>query len=253
MKLKLPEHDHKLTNFLKVLLFGLLMCLPFLDIGTRCGYVLLNKNAYQSYSNDSLVQSKIEVNNYQSLVDGETYHCDYKGTGTNAYFGRFGFSSLSFDLYEKFPNMQRHDYVAFLFYGTSQAAIWYYQDNDTLLSVYYGDMNFDFSFVLDSTYTNNSVFNDNWNVYTYTYKPSKLDNVFDYSINKMAESPLYNWTQSTGMYTGVNAMTTGLGITTPLFAILITYWLFLTIIYIILDIVLTLFTFMTHLFTSKKD
>ena len=33
------------------LIYGLLMMMPFVAIGVKCAYAVVNKNAYQSYSN----------------------------------------------------------------------------------------------------------------------------------------------------------------------------------------------------------
>ena len=59
---------------------------------------------------------------------------------------RIGFSSLSFNLYEKWPSLPIHDYIAFATYGPNNSSIWYWDNNGTL-SNYYGDtINFNFSF-----------------------------------------------------------------------------------------------------------
>ena len=79
-----------------------------------------------------------------------------------------------------------------------------------------------------------------------------LDNAFEYSVNKLAESPILSWTQQTAIYTGVNTMTTQLGVSTPTIAMLIVYWFLLTIIYIIIDIIIKLFTWLTHMVGSKS-
>lgn len=74
-------------------------------------------------------------------------------------------------------------------------------------------------------------------------------NVFYESFENMIQQPLFSWTTSTGIYTPINAMLTGLemGTGTTTLAILLTYWSLMTAIYIVFDIIIFLFTKLTHL------
>lgn len=70
MKLNDVKHNHSLTDLLKVLLFSIIMLLPFIDVAVRCGYVMFNKNAYQSYSGEPL---EYETTQLTSVNEMELY------------------------------------------------------------------------------------------------------------------------------------------------------------------------------------
>ena len=79
MKLEKAGHDHLLTKWLKVIIFSLLMLAPLISVGTRCAYVVCNKNAYQSASittpqiQESNTYNTNVVNNENDLIVGNIY------------------------------------------------------------------------------------------------------------------------------------------------------------------------------------
>lgn len=77
--------------------------------------------------------------------------------------------------------------------------------------------------------------------------------VFYNAINNIATKPIFNWTINTGIYTTINAMTTGLDMGTGAntLAILLTYWALNTAIYIVFDIIIVLFVKLTHFINDK--
>ena len=91
----------------------------------------------------------------------------------------------------------------------------------------------------------------NYTITTTNVEESTLDNVFYYAVDQMQQSPLFNWTTNTAIFTGVEGMTSGMGINTQAIAILLTYWLICTAIYIIIDIVVKGFTWLTHLIGER--
>lgn len=264
MKLEENKHDHKLTNWLKVGIFALLMLAPMFASISQTLYVTFNKNAYQSYSNQML--AKVErVSNVNQLINGQQYDFylneDFTPTSTIDTY-RVHYSSISVDFNEILNNGVDTQYNNFNFRITANWLnpdigfdLFLYYDDTRISSnrIYYGTEKYDqlkhIVFVLDSYVT---TFNSNGIIINYnTYTTEKLDNAFYYGVDQMTKSDLFNWTQNTALYTGINAMTTQLEIQTPAIAILLTYWFILTIIYVIIDIVLKGFTLLTHMFSNK--
>ena len=72
--------------------------------------------------------------------------------------------------------------------------------------------------------------------------------VFYNAVNNITTKPIFSWTTSTGIYTTINSMCTGLdfGGSANILSILLTYWSLNTAVYIVFDIVITLFTKLTH-------
>lgn len=258
MKLEQVAHKHTLTGILKVLLFALLMLAPIFSVASRCLYVICNKNAYQSYSGQNVedtTYTRTDINNLK--VNDLVY---YNSNG-QAQIQRVGT-----DLYITASNITLNDIsynnadtIQFYAYPSTPNSNTLYivikEGNSTLISrdVMSGDYTCTFNFL---SYNSNAV-NQNYidgmkNFYVITYNAnSKLDNVFTYSVNEMENDQLFNWTQNTAIYTGINTMTTGIGITQEAIPILLTYWFLLTVIYVIVDIIINTFTLLTH-FIQKK-
>ena len=81
------------------------------------------------------------------------------------------------------------------------------------------------------------------------YTDATLSNVFYTSLEDINNAPIFNWTESTGMYTVINNMTQDLefGTSGNTLATLLTYWSLNTAIYIIFDIIIWAFTKITHI------
>ena len=80
-----------------------------------------------------------------------------------------------------------------------------------------------------------------------------LNKVFYEAMNNMTNSNLFNWAENTAIYTAINTMNTGLGISNPTLSLLLAYWSILMAVYIIFDIIIECFTYITHLLTTKKE
>ncbi len=250
MKLNDVKHNHSLTDLLKVLLFAIVMLLPFIDVAVRCLYVIANKNAYQSYSDvETIAYTQVNSVNY---IEGMEYQVRYNREGTNtAYqynYVKDGKTNIN-ELYLTTPYKEKTIDRWTIEQGTTLYC--YFTDNS-----YYGVVNWFntsnvFNFVADSETITIDTTNRYYKVYRMDYTYSTLDNVFEYSVSRLEESQLYNWTIQTAIYSGVSQMTGQLGITTNIIPIIICYWFFITIIYIILDIVIRLFTILTHFIGSK--
>lgn len=242
MKIKDVKHDHSLTDLLKVSIFSLLMLAPMINVGVRCAYVTCNKNAYQSASMVNEIQATTEY----PLVVGNTYTLitDYNTT-----------SRGNFDMYVE--NLTSNYYVDLtttnkIYMNNNTYQFFDSSNNELARIITYNDrannnINIEFTFIYKGT-------PQNIDMYKYVFISKQqltLDNVFEYSVNQLTESPLYNWVENTAIYSGVALMNTQLGITQPVISLLVVYWLLLTIIYVIIDIVIRVFTWLTHMIGSK--
>lgn len=245
------KHDHKWTDLLKVGLFSILMSAPLISVGVKCAYVALNKNAYQSYSGTTKPQEEY-VNTYDMVLNRDYLFQGKQGTKTNDLSESTNYIIASSIIYNA---TEYHD-VKIGFYRNSPSTDTYLYVRNVSDSTLIFDTTIFPSTTFSYKYVSSSGINST-NLDDYFYEivltnVDKLDNVFTYAVNDIANNSLFNWTQNTAIYTGVNAMTTNLDIVNPTIAILITYWTLLTIIYVIIDILLTGFIYLTHLIVKSN-
>lgn len=254
MKDEKQKHNHKLTDLIKICIFGLLMIAPLLASISQMLYVTLNKNAKDSYHGinynsyfdddnyniklDTYYLSKIKFNNLGNYLNTNNAILDFSNTYINYQDLQYDFNSINTSriLYE---NSNRFTLFAINRWNGQEEHYFYYSYTDLY------------------RITNTLTWHLNSNVYDNikteilldlnTINIDTLDNAFYYGVEQMTKSDLFNWTQNTAIYTGVKAMTDNLQIQTPAIAILIVYWFILTIIYVIIDIVLKCFTTITHM------
>ena len=227
MKISELKHNHSLTDLLKVILFSIVMLLPFFNVLTRSLYVICNKNAYQSYS-ETNVQKIEQIDNAQSYADTFTYNVKPLDT-SHSTSGKQYYSYISID------NVNSNA-VSFSIYSnqTNAHLIMFWDSNDVEVQrfTWGASENNAFEEFYFTKTSGNDLFNYA-NVFLIYETTDKLDNVFEYSVSKLEQSQLYNWTTQTAIYTGVSTMTTQLGITGNIIPIIVCYWFFMTIIYII--------------------
>lgn len=222
----------------KIITFFMLFA-PLIAIGVTCGYAMFNKNAYQSYD-DQLVESSVNLDssNVNNLyVNGQyvTYTFKEHDTQWNA---SFGFSEISIDLNELF-NVETtwnkfylfRDRQDILFYTTANQS---YRLNEV-------DRNFNtFTYRIDLTVSSDK------EIYNYgiatiiNYTTQKVSNVFYYSIDKVQESPLFNWASDNVAYRLYHNMCTTIEVTNTFIPFMLAYWTLTAIIYILFDIEFTL-------------
>ncbi len=255
MKIQEIKHNHSLTDLLKILLFAILMLAPALSVASRCLYVIVNKNAYQSYS-DSLVENQILLTNKDQLQTGSIQQFNYVEDNVQEYTGWFGFTQISLDLSQLFTEYNSN-YTYDRIRTRNDGYMYIYDSSvsgSTITQRIWGVSVFNFSIVSDGYFSENTYTSGLGSalIYQYQYKNNNLDNVFEYSVSKLEDSQMFNWTTNTAIFTGVQAMCSQLGITTPVIAEILVYWFLLTVIYVIIDIILKTFTVITHMLGSKK-
>lgn len=262
MKLEKMKHDHKLTEILKVLIFGLLMLAPLIASCSQWIYATLNKNAYQSYSDFNKENTEYKlIGHYEKLKSGNTYKFISNNNNIElvesniyrVYYTNFNIEITNMDQ-STINNINNSN--NFSIWRDTNTYIRFYNDNNTLGTYGFNSTSIIFTFIyLNSNfttnnqidyYTGNMIYENNIINTTNT-----LDDSFYYGVKKMTESELFNWTENTALYTGIKTMTDNLGIETNAIAILLTYWMILIIIYLIIDIILKTFTVLTHLLGNK--
>lgn len=275
MKLTEVKHKHLLTDILKVLLFSIIMLVPILSVATRCLYVIVNKNAYQSAEITQTTYDKIqnERQTNSEVLEGYYYYLD--NYSFNDMVESIGTGLISFDLIKGQVYNYTNDFPTFLFVEDnfylnidfdftgsdanfngqpSQYADIDFSDSGAYVQgiVYMKVINLSQTLKEELPFYFEELLEDQKYYYSYEeVQATTLDNVFEYSVNKLNDNALINWTQQTAIYTGVNTMTTQLGITNAVIPMLIVYWFLMTVIYIIIDIVIKLFTYLTHMIGNK--
>lgn len=247
MKDKSKKHDHKGTKILKLGIFTSVMLAPLFAIGFKCAYATFNKNAYQSYSVENSDNFKL-VNNQEKILENNLYQFttnnDLLNLPTQDYI-----LGTNIKVINGSANIPTNAYRFRLYYNGNNQSYSIQIDGDTTLYTTIGNSSsigiVTLSFLATQTQNTNNYIN---NIYLYEFGTSQtLDNAFYYAINQMKDNELFSWTKNTALYTPINAMTSGLGITTDAIAVLLAYWLYITLIYVVFDIVIELFTYLSHL------
>lgn len=250
MKIQEIKHNHSLTDLLKVALFSMLMLAPALSVASRCLYVIANKNAYQSYS-DSYVETTQVISNTSQFVEGQSIIATYKAkeNESTTYGAYIHYDSISIDWTDY--GFQENTYNQFRLFNSGLIQLRDTNNTQYSMNNVWGNTLKTFTFIYNSMEAGSNL-NGNVDYTALFYQQSKLDNVFEYSVSKLEDSQMFNWTTNTAIYTGVQAMCSQLGITTPVIAEILVYWFLLTVIYVIIDIILKTFTVITHMLGSKK-
>lgn len=231
------------------IIYGFLLFMPLLSIGARCLYVIFNKNAYQSYSaydNTPLYETN-EVNNVNDLVVGNIYNFTIQSNYTNTNITYFNASAI-YNLSNTYYDLQIEQLQGSTLNLEETANRYQFYTNVGYIQLtdYNGKNQINgqtFQFVYKSSF--NADYINQVSIATYipitqSTTGGTLDNVFEYSINKVENSNLYKWASETGTYTVLNTTCNQLGITNTFIPLLFAYWLLTSVIYFIFDIALIL-------------
>ena len=238
-KRKDKENKKGSENAIGKIIYGFLLFMPLLSIGVRCLYVIFNKNAYQSYS-DNYVQTTQKVDNQTNFIEGDLVVAKYNGQQTTPLYSAFiNYSSISIDWTDY--GYTDTEYKAFRLFSNGIIQLKDNNNNITQKSNIWGITlnNFSFNYLSVENGSGN-ILDGGVNYYIQVLKQITLDNAFEYSINQTQENNLYNWAKETGTYTVLYNTTTGLGITNEFIPMLMAYWLIVSIIYFLFDIALIL-------------
>lgn len=217
-------------------LYAVLMLLPVFAIGVTCAYAIFNKNAYKSYAGETLNQSEyknISVNDmeigkdyYLILPNSQTYTKQQENT-------QFNVSNVTLNNELKDINQLR----------------FYVNINSTTLTIQGIGNN---SFIIQSNQThtlkftfngsNNNYYDNEINTILYqkTYVQSTyISEVFYYSIDKVQQSPLFNWAYDSFLGAPIVYITGLFGVpNNHISVMLMSYWLAISVIWLVFDMVM---------------
>lgn len=251
---KLKKHDHTLTDIIKAFIFFIVLLAPILAVLTKCLYVSCNKNAnlsYSGYENGNVTLDYV-TSNTQIVIGDEYYFTNGAVTTPHAEVGTRT-QRIFYNNVQVIENSTSYDLAntyAVGFYTISNSAnmyYYFYYDNEQ-----YFQLSSNNAFTIKFNITQDSTGNTNpFTICNCLYKKDvnpnyQLDKAFYYAVDEMKDSTLFGWTKNTAIYTGVNAMCSGLAVQDGALPVLITYWTLTTAIYIILDIVIFAFKKITH-------
>lgn len=229
------------------IIYGFLLFLPLLAIGVTCGYAMFNKNAYQSYTGEQKIENIQYLNTAtpDTLPTGNSvtyYFTKNVNSHDNSNTGWFNYENISI------PNINPNGYRFRIRFAQRDIQI------QTGVNSYSYAQFQDFTFNLVSFDNNDTGLTYATNMYFITYSSTKeLDNVFYYSVNKITQSELFNWSQNSIIYTGMSNFTTALSITNTFVPTLLTYWLIISIVYFMYDIVLMMLTILHRKIHDLQD
>lgn len=265
MRNREEKHKFKESKIGKII-YGFLMFAPLLAIGVTCGYVMFNKNAFQSYAGKYELEYKYQtndVNSVQDLVEGRIYTFTYQET---EYSGRIGIEKLILgdDLTQYNMSIAGSQYdttirINYSYLGTNYDCIAFSPlNNEQVLLTSTEPLNFiygntQFNQNIDYLIPMISKCNEIEVVAIEGSENSLLSNVFYYSVDKVEQSNLFNWSKTSNIYTGMHNFTTALNVTNTFIPMLLTYWLIISVIYFLYDIVLILLTVLHRKIHNLQD
>ena len=247
------EKKKKGENVIGKIIYGFLLFAPLLNILVTCMYVTFNKNAYESYSGnqETTINYKYksnEVTTVSDLITGNIYQMNIP-LNENL---QLNFTCTKIMLLNGRQTTMTYDsdFIAnvndsyFNVYINNNNLIIYHQPSNTSVSNRTYEQNIHFLFVFKDymqsgliSYVSYTDYNEIENV---NIANETLDNAFIYGTQKTEESNLFNWAKTTGTYTVLNNVTTGIGITNTFIPMLMAYWLLISVIYFLYDIALIL-------------
>lgn len=228
------------------IIYGFLLFMPLVSIGARCLYVIFNKNAYQSYAYTKSIQYELVDNQTNLIADNDYQFTTNADLILNNNRNFVNFTSVS--AISGFTDTEKKQIVQttrFEYYTNQNGRFIHFSNPSTNVHYYisFADSNnvltrtLQFAFVTTNNLDNPYV--ENISLIQFG-EQNYLDNVFEYSINQVENSNLYNWASETGTYTVLNTTCNQLGITNTFIPLLFTYWLITSVIYFIFDIALIL-------------
>lgn len=192
-------------------LFAVLLAFPLINILGRTAYTIVNKNAFESYS-DYYINSSFNITN-DSQLTLNTYYEISSITSNNQNSNIYYYSSISNDNKWWYSDDAPYDFVAFSFSsgGTNKGIRLYYYDADNnLASVenHSGGPNFVNGLlpIVFKLVNYTSVSTNTYNAYSmqkFTYKAGTLDNAFEYSVSKFVDDNNFGVLDFFGWFEGM--------------------------------------------------
>lgn len=233
-------------------LYGFLMLMPIFAIGVTCGYAIFNKNAYQSYV-DIKSTTLSAVSNYNSIIYNNQYLIQYENqyTSVGSYTDspRFYYSQININWEDygfspgyTWTNFQvRNDGYIYLRDNNDYQEIkliWGTQLKEVVLTL--TNVTPDYNFNKGSTI-----------LYFYTIINKPLSDVFYYAVDKVVESPLFNWSLDSFLSTPFTYILNLFNVpNNSVMLLLLSYWLDISIIWLTFDVLMYV-PLLTHRWLDK--
>lgn len=226
------------------IIYGFLLFMPLLAIGVTCAYAIFNKNAYKSYAGETLNQSEYKNISVNDMEIGKDY---YLITPSNETYTIVS-DNTQFIVSNVTINDTLKDVNQIRFYVNTNNTTLTIQGIGNEGFIYQSNQTNVLKFTFNGVNNTNYVSQINTILYNKVYIESTyISEVFYYSIDKLQQSPLFNWAENSLIYTGMTKTCNALNITTPFIPLLMTYWLIISVIYILYDIILVIL----HIFHKK--
>lgn len=198
------------------LIYGLLMLMPFVFIGAKTCYTILNKNAYQSYSNYNADNKQYSaLTQWNELTSGTTYMLISNNDNSNVVTSnspRFMVNNLQVIVSNvaQTTNELIETADSFALWRTNNVTyIRFYNEGTSLTTSGFNNLSIQFTF----EYVNNYGFDTTNDIDKYTgglvYKShlinttNTLDNAFSYSINQIIDNNNVGLIDFTGWFRGL--------------------------------------------------
>lgn len=253
------KHNHALTNWLKVIIFAIVMIAPFFAVFAGTAYTVFNKNAKDSYYGETINQKTekhitqySQNKNYTFYISNGTYVSTNITNGNQIYIENLEIEQYNGNATIDFST---HQYWRFRRGNESTNLLIEYYNQETNDYTWYVNLGQNTTWTLKFTLTQNNSTATDWlsQIYYYEYNNySYLSSAFYYNVEQLKTQPLFAWTKDTGIYGTFNAMCEGLDQQDGILPLLLTYWTLNTCIYIVFDIILVTFTKIIHII-SRSD
>lgn len=223
------------------------MLLPVFAIGVTCAYAIFNKNAYQSYYGDTINEINYVATETEDLQRNKEYKMFDYPTLTESGWQDYFICGNNFQIIRTSTEFDPTNIVKFGFYvASSRTSVLFYTANNTLVKEYYFDVNptLQFSFTFESferryTFNHLQLMSDDFLNEVQYNSNSFVSEVFYYSIDKVQQSPLFNWAHDSFLATPITYITGLFGMSNDHVAVMfMSYWLAVSVIWLVFDIVM---------------
>ena len=270
-KLKV-KHDHTLTDILKVLIFAIVLLMPFLVYAPTGLYYAFNEHAQ---STTTITEGGWEVqpmfetnqtNNTSNLINGNIYKFEYNN------FSNFIIDD--WEIYVKYvyyiddnynTEIELFDEEGYLCFHSKNGYCVVDNDYDIpiiqpsteyiyIASDLWEDYSTDMEeyFALPNLITESDYIPKEYKYTEVTEVEKNITQMMEKNWNDLWNTNLFNWTNTSILKNGLDNFSQAFGITnTSHINNLITYELIMVGVYIVIDIVLTLFKWLTHMIGNK--
>lgn len=177
----------KRNNILN-LIYALIIAVPIFSILVRSAYIVVNKNAKDSYSSSGYVEKTSIFTAPNTMIEGETYTFKLNNQ-INGNINFVFYSDININWIDY--GVPVHEYNGFCLYGNSYPLTYLLSYGEIGDNLMYEFTSLQTNIVNEFTFTyiqsrDNTTFNG-YELINYQYQKATLDNAFDYSLSKFVD------------------------------------------------------------------